>query len=108
MQSANDGFEPFRYVAVPLAHRSRLGIGDAAENAEGRFRSKWRMAGRHGVQHTAQTEKIAAMVKRLAASLLGRHVLRRAGNHTAASQTGVVSGSSQPEIRDANSLHIAF
>ena len=44
------------------------------------------------------------MVDRLAAGLLGRHVLRRAGHDAALRQAGVVDGAGQTEIGELDPL----
>ena len=86
---------------------SRTGRGvvaDAAEHRHHRLRAEGGAARTHCVEHTAQAEQVGTRVDRLTAGLLGRHVLRRAGNGAALGQTGVVDRSRQAEIGDLDPL----
>ena len=62
------------------------------------------MPGAHRIQHAAQAEEVGPVVDRLAARLLGRHVLRRPGHHAALRLAGVVDGAGQPEVGDLDPL----
>ena len=81
--------------------------------------SKRRVAGRHEVQHGAQAEQIGAMVDRCAGGLLGRHVVRRAGEDARVRQTRVVDRAGQAEVgehgafdgffeQDVRGFHVAM
>ena len=52
----------------------------------------------------AQAEQVGAVVDRLAAGLLGGHVLRRAGHDAALRQAGVVGGAGQAEVGELDPL----
>ena len=56
------------------------------------------------VEHCAQTEQVTASIHGFAASLFGGHVERRAGDDSCASDTGVVDGSSEPEVGEHDFL----
>ena len=73
-----------------------------------RVGAKRRNACRHLVQHAAQAEEIGTAVERFASGLLGRHVLRRAGDDAPARERDVVGGAGHAEIGDDGSFDPFF
>ena len=62
------------------------------------------MAGAGRVERAPQAEEVGAMVGRLAARLLGRHVVRRAGHHAALGHAGVGRRAGQAEVGQPHPL----
>src|SRR5262245_47079288 len=58
----------------------RLVSEDCSENVRDRFAAERWTAGQHLVEHSAESPDVGALINRLAASLLGRHVGRRPQN----------------------------
>ena len=104
VQPGDDRGQPVGNVRVDLANRPRL-------VSEMRRRMPKVVSARNGgrpvhsgVEHAAQAEQVAAGVDRLAAGLLRRHVLRRAGDHAGLRQAGVVDRPGQAEVGDLQPL----
>ena len=85
-QADDDRLQPGGDLGVDVAERPGLVVADATEHGQRRLGPERRMARTHGVERAAQAEEVGAMVGGLAAGLLGRHVVRRAGHDAAVGQ----------------------
>jgi hypothetical protein len=104
VQLLDDRGQPVRDLGVGLADRRRRLVADATQHGHQARCPEGRPARAHGVQHAAQAEQVAARVHRLAPRLLRRHVVRRAGDHPALRQVGVVGRPRQAEIGELDAL----
>ena len=114
----HDPAEPLGDFRIDLADRPGLFVGDPPQHAVARLGAERRPAGTHRVEHAAQAEQVAPLIDRLAAGLLRRHVLRRAGDDAGLRQAGVVGRAGEAEIgqlhpldavgqQDVGRLHVA-
>ena len=114
----DDPAKPLGDFRIDLADRPGLFVGDPPQHAVARLGPERRPAGTHRVEHAAQAEQVAPLIDRLAAGLLGRHVLRRAGDDAGLRQAGVVGRAGEAEVgqlhpldavgqEDVGRLHVA-
>ena len=105
-QPVDDSTQPFGNIGIDLSNRFWLIINNSSHDSVGGFCSKRWPTRTHGIQHAAQAKQITALLHGFAASLLGRHKLRRARNDAAAG--GVVDSSSQPKVGQRDSFDSLF
>ena len=83
-------------------------VADAMQHTHRPVGSKRGPTRGHVVEHRTKTKQIGAMIGCLAVCLLGRHVVRRAGDDAGVRETGVIDGSRQTEVGQQNSLDSVF
>ena len=107
-QAADDLDQPHGNIGIDFADRPRLFLAQAFHRGERTGSSKRRPPGAHRVQDAPQAEQVAAVVDRLAAGLLGRHVIGRAGHLAGLGDRRVVHGSGEAEVGDLHPLDAVF
>ena len=108
MKSIDDDDQPVGRFRIDLANRPRGVVTQSLEDAHRCRCSKRRMTGQHRVQDTAETEQIRTFINGVSIGLLRCHVLRCFGHNSALRQAGIIDGSSQSEVGDANSGDSVF
>ncbi len=108
VQDRDNSTQPLGYIGIEANNRLRSFRADSVQHGQGRGTGEGRLASTRGVQHAAEAEQVGAVIDLLAARLLGRHVLRRAGDDAALRQRGVVGGAGQTEVGDLNALDLVF
>ncbi len=95
-------------IRIAFADRPRLFVRDPPQHGRRRAGAERSMARAHEIKHASQAEEVRSMVDGLAAGLLGRHVLRRAGHDPALGETGVVDRPCQTEIGELDAFDPVF
>lgn len=98
VQFLDHATQPVGDLWIDLANWPRLVVRDASQDSVGTFGSKRNASGAGGVEDAAQAEQVAAVVDGVAASLFGRHVLRRAGDDSRSSDRRIINGSGKTEV----------
>ena len=93
-----------RDLGVELPDRSWRLLADSLERGHAGAGPERGLARAQGVEDAAQAEQVGPVIDRLAAGLLGRHVLGRPGHHARLGHRGVVHRAGQPEVGDLDPL----
>ena len=109
VQLGDDVAQPLRHFGNHLADRPRVVLHHALQHRRSVVEA--RNGGRPvaiDVQHAAEAEQVGPVVERFSLGLLGGHVHRRAGDHAALGQAGVVGRPGQAEVGDLDPMLPAF
>ncbi len=107
-QPGDDRAQPDRNVRIDLTNGGRFVVRNSPHYSISRFGAERRAASADGVEDAAEAEEVAAAVHRFAASLLGGHVLRRAGDDAAVGDGGVIDRPGEAEVSDGDALDAIF
>ncbi len=107
-QTGDDRGQPVGDFGIDFLNGPGRVLADALEDGHRAAGPEGHPAGTHRIEDATEAEEICAVIDRLAARLLGGHVLRRAGDGTALGQAGVIDGAGQAEVGDLDTLDAVF